>query len=873
MREHLSVSVLAILIATNLFRGNVAVRSRAIKSSASEAGTHETVIQVGESLASYAVESNKIESETVQDMTVVQALDVLRKHNRSTTEFMNALQANLGLSSDPRHSFLTRRSQPEGIGDAAAEASGKYNSGAYKALAKLNDMIFEAGEQTDFEVLKCDSYDRSSQAELLEIQEDIAMFNAMTAHASAAMSQAAENKGIFEQQLQDVELEFGKHKKSCHEQDAELNYQLRIVESDLQVMTKVVAMTDCGDKAASGAMLMQCSDPLTNRTWTELRARSPELIHTIAKLQSPEFRRLFGNDGNFLQGGQEPVEQFGAPPPLNTSDESANPEMQRSKCTLSSNPACPKIREKFTNIAGEVFDTKQELKESLNLLTRHCKQTTETIGAQMTNYGLVLAETGEKAADATKDHNTYGGQQRAKETEEIDVKKERNDQLTGCKINIANLASEKCALRKIRGELLKMDALPSTIQDCEVSPWVEEECNAKCGGGKQILTRSLTPPGEHGTKCPAAQAEQGCNEERCPVDCRMGDWSEWGSCTALCGGGLRERGRDILVHPQTKIGEACGEVSWSESCAVQACDVDCSLSEWTDWSAGCSRGCGGGRRTRVKTVITNAEGFGKCPAFYDQTRYEPSDCNTQRCPTTAEPMTCYTKVDVVLLVDGSGSMGADGWRSVVHGSAKLARAMSNDVRMSVLLFSGPTNFDYVGRCVGDVGNQNETGFDTNKDCGMHWRTRFDDNKTSEAVALDIEKMDFPEATTLTSLALSEAATELSHGREDAQSVVIVLTDDGPISKYECARQAKKLKQMARLMWVSVGNQYSDDKMLRMWASDPWEDNVVKVDDFASLTQAKTINEIMLNFCPAVRYGNATLQDLMKPESPPCPQCR
>ena len=123
----------------------------------------------------------------------------------------------------------------------------------------------------------------------------------------------------------------------------------------------------------------------------------------------------------------------------------------------------------------------------------HCSETQASISAQIVNYGNVISETNEKLTGATKDWGTYSGQKGQKQGEEHDVHSEHMDTMTACGVNIENLASEKCALKKIRGELLKMDSLPSTVTDCDVGEWQADACSVDCGGGMQNLTRSLTP--------------------------------------------------------------------------------------------------------------------------------------------------------------------------------------------------------------------------------------------------------------------------------------------------------------------------------------------------------------------------------------------
>merc|ERR1719215_1294765 len=150
---------------------------------------------------------------------------------------------------------------------------------------------------------------------------------------------------------------------------------------------------------------------------------------------------------------------------------------------------------------------------------------------------------------------------------------------------------------------------------------------------------------------------------------------------------------------------------------------------------------------------------------------------------------------------------------------------------------------------------------------MQWVTRFDENKTGEAVAAEIEKQEFPQGTTLTSLALAEAGSELSQGRQDANSIVIVMTDGAPLSALECSKQAERLKKKARLMFVPVGTKFDDVEAFQAWASSPWKDNIVRVEDLAMVPTAITINQILTNFCPSLMYGNETIDQIIVKESP------
>eukprot|EP00971_Amphidinium_carterae_P143675 2846700-Amphidinium_carterae.1 len=114
-------------------------------------------------------------------------------------------------------------------------------------------------------------------------------------------------------------------------------------------------------------------------------------------------------------------------------------------------------------------------------------------------------------------------------------------------------------------------------------------------------------------------------------------------------------------------------------------------------------------------------------------------------------------------------------------------------------------------------------------------------------------MEWPAGTTLTAKALDMAAEELSNGREDAQTVVIVITDGEPTDEDNVKEAADKLKKAgARVMWVLVGSKIQAvyDKVTA-WASLPTSDNILEVANTTVLPDPATINAIVSDFCTAL----------------------
>ena len=58
--------------------------------------------------------------------------------------------------------------------------------------------------------------------------------------------------------------------------------------------------------------------------------------------------------------------------------------------------------------------------------------------------------------------------------------------------------------------------------------------------------------------------------------------------------------------------------------------VDCSIGDWTDWTA-CGATCGGGKQTRTRSIIQPSYG-GKNDCKADATTEDEQDCNTHVCP-------------------------------------------------------------------------------------------------------------------------------------------------------------------------------------------------------------------------------------------------
>merc|ERR1712183_642843 len=136
-----------------------------------------------------------------------------------------------------------------------------------------------------------------------------------------------------------------------------------------------------------------------------------------------------------------------------------------------------------------------------------------------------------------------------------------------------------------------LETKPCEIQPCVRSvnctwgDWHEwSGCTCSCGGGQHVRNRNINQsPRGYGKLCDPHQRSQvgPCNTQSCRttkcVDGIWDKWSNWGNCTAKCGGGIRWRARKHLVQANFCGKAAKGEDSEYRVCNSESCsaDIDC----------------------------------------------------------------------------------------------------------------------------------------------------------------------------------------------------------------------------------------------------------------------------------------------------------
>jgi hypothetical protein len=746
------------------------------------------------------------------------------------------------------------------------------------AREMLNEMMNDAMAKLDNEVETCGTYNRETLALLEEVRQDVASFNSQAAEARGHVLKAQSVIAFSNMKMPQVEEELEQHKDECLREESGLNSQIEIVTADLEVMgsiTKIIG--DCDAQSAAG--LVQCRhcrksgegyvmlqdnrlQPLIKqlksadarkviqRSLGELYDESAEDQEPVsltqlqvAKLrgvrQDPEdqeFLASMGNESEALNISEVPEETT----PVDC--------VPTNKCTLGKG-SCPKVRDRFLYIGAGVQDMLEQLKGDLSELLHNCEDQRLVMEDQIANLGEKLRSAQTDLGISTKDQVDSESSSNLKAEQHAEVTHEYGKTMNECCNEQNNLKSEICALEKIRGELYKMKGLDPFITDCEVSDFKASKCSVSCGGGFLTKARSILVHPFNGMACPPLEMKESCNTHACPIDCELGDWEGWSGCSAECGGGLRERMRPV-VREMKYAGEPCEDTEEVEGCSSQSCNADCKLAEWGEWGA-CSQACWTGTSRRERGVAEPARGTGSCAEPDGDSRLQFRECNNIACEQFYHQeggnkfLKCGSKTDIIILMDGSGSLGSYGWgktKSFVESLVNHLVGGNENVMVAVQLFSGPTSSEALRRCTGASPNPP----DMEKDCSIKWVKHFTNDTV--AVAEEVEKLKFPSKTTLTSVALAEAEAELLYGREEANSVVIVVTDGKPLSQTRTRQAATQLMQKARVVWLPVGRG-APTQLIQELASKPKSENIIRMESFSKLGWPYFVNKLIAQVCP------------------------
>jgi len=743
----------------------------------------------------------------------------------------------------------------------------------------LNDMIFQSSEKYDKEIIDCTEAYADKCAAMEECRGKIAASNFIAASSRASILDSQKTINRAQVDIPTGKLNLKTHQLKCKAQLSRMNTRLKILQGDIAVLTSILKMTDCDTQFVQmeKLALLHCQDPCTKKSFVSFNedslkqkvsqlqtSLSQGLMHdtfkdlfqgivgldSVAFLQLDEHQSPIFNKTNF---SNPPLPRTAVPGDPCTSKAAGAPTYEhkrKAKCTIRKSPQCYKLQERFLLIQAGVKDERDNLLSEIESTKEACDETAKTLQSQIQDDTNMLADAQTQLAESmTKEANAA---ENARQTARLNAQLNTalKTKMHSCNKHYIQFETELCALKKIRGELYKMKGRTVFFQDCIVAKWDPESCTKVCGGGEQKLTRNIMTHPNGGAKCLNLAAVKQCNMQPCPVDCKLATWAGWSKCSAECGGGVQQRLREVKVAMKFG-GKPCDSASEARACNNQACEKDCALSSWTKWSQ-CSKDCDGGTQKRQKMVSQQAEGAGKCSGRWSRERLQYKQCNMRRCPLKAgaDTLMCNDKVDVVMLLDGSGSLGQTGWNAEIKAAQKFIDAFSGagaQAEISVVLYSGPRTWGGVRKCF----SKSSAKVDMAATCKISSVSHFTND--TQSVRQKIAGLTWPKGSTLTSLALLTAHAELALGRKDARSIVVAITDGRPLSYRATGLASRFIRKSARLIWVPV-TRYAPLRYIKRWATRRWQENVVQVKTFADLEKPDFVTHIVANICPTGSKG-------------------
>jgi len=569
---------------------------------------------------------------------------------------------------------------------------------------------------------------------------------------------------------------------------------------------------------------------------TEFVFTDPKAQEKVDAINDEKYRKLFQNamamtvDGAsvmYSDTDADSAESFlQVATPVKTKP---NPFKQMRKCT----PAMARfglLHDNMATLIGKVVDDyifyKREMIAQDKKFTDDLRNRSQMLEASRAKGMALKKEL--QAAIARQKFVAQERDERERSGKKLDQAKRKI--LKTCRKKMEKIMYEQlCGAKMARSEIQRKSkkVKPEQIKDCEFSKkWEKGDCTKKCDntleGGTRTLSRSIVrQANKYGMGCPELNFIQKCGRFPCPIDCQQTEWSGWSACSADCGTGAQSRGRDVVVEPKYG-GAKCNGTEEIRKCNQSSCDKNCELQKFTKWSH-CTASCGGGYKEKRRLVPKGGEkkGKGTCPGKNTEERRRTKKCNKKKCPSD---LRCQAKVDMVYVLDSSGTVGLDNWRTIQEFANKMLDRYENKA---------------FGKRAMKVGVVQYGNGDINDDGSLKDSIEVSPlTNDLKSISKKIKDLKHQRKFSNLAQALVMAKDMLGQGtaRKSAQSAVMLITDGSSNFSQQVEDAAKGLDQAnVQLNIVVIRPSVDDDlKFMRRIATTPVSAHLMHIKGFSKL---------------------------------------
>jgi len=772
-----------------------------------------------------------------------------------------------------------------------------------KARVALNDLVEKAWVELDDKIIECKEYQEMNRGTFDQVVTDIGRLVEQITDLERVETESLEGIAKMEMEIKAVEAEISKETKIYNFNFAKNSEELTRRQNDLDVFQFILTFTRCDDATSllqnkvnetricsikGGGHSMCFRDHAAQGKFNQMMSHSSkraisEILAEVEGHKLPNFFQLsedpapessftttanpaiaaaIASPAEPVAGADEPLPKGFVPAPFccEAYGVACGPSGGGIMCSPDP-PDCGLLHDKLSLMWGDYKDKVDELTMEMNKNAFLFEELKITLNDQIQILANSKARFSMMLSEARSNLAADREEVKAKEQQKMDLEKAYLAFMKLCCERVKWIMfQDMCALIVVRNAVLESssDCPGQEIVDCDVDNWVGKKCTVECDdscpavpdatevyecGGWQEIYRKIVvdPPDECGLRCPALTRTKKCNQKKCPVDCVMSEWSGWSKCTADCEGGVRSQTRSLVVKPKNG-GIACNTAEETEACNTMSCDRDCTLTEWTPWEP-CSVACGTGFQNRAKHVLIPTRGFGKCPTEDGPKRAAEQECNTQPC---VGDEICIANQDLIIALDGSGSLREDGFNSLKNYALDLLSKYHSQYFGAGAMKIGLIEF----------GNGIIMPDGVTVSPAMNVQTITADlGSVKTALEGMVQKKGF------TNMAQAFALAETMYtaaGRKGSQSALMVITDGKPSFQFQTNELVQQLddKGVQRFFVVVSDDEKSLD-LMKKWASAPWETNLLHVPGLAPLDADRGLwsQKALTLFCPMAMSPN------------------